>query len=322
MKKIFLILILYFITGFNYLNSEEKTLKFIAIGHIYPIIDEVKIMEKLINKINSHQPDFVFILGDSKLHDLKYLNMFKSRINSKTFFSPGNHELRKFKKRYEKNVGYLNTVIKTKNIKFLLINSSDNIENIKNFLKKNLDDNSNSYNVILTHHRIWDDTLISSNPYEHDKSFYFDEIYPIIKNKVKAIIAGNSKRQHFRDLTDDKFSFGKQNVNLIYWLDKIGDIELYAVGMGDGKPKANFIVAEIKNNKMNVKGDYSSLEIYDILPRNLIETNQLRFTIQNTSAIRELVNEKYFLINKKKTYLVLILLSLVFIYLIFRLKNK
>ena len=86
------------------------------------------------------------------------------------------------------------------------------------------------------------------------------------------------------------------------------------------KPKANFIVAEIKNNKMNVKGDYSSLEIYDILPRNLIETNQL-FIIQNTSAIRELVNEKYFLINKK-TYLVLILLSLVFIYLIFRLKNK
>ena len=107
-------------------------------------------------------------------------------------------------------------------------------------------------------------------------------------------------------MTDDKFSFGKQNVNLIYWLDKIGDIELYAVGMGDGKPKANFIVAEIKNDKMIVKGDYSSLEIYDILPRNLIESNQLRFTIHNTSAIRELVNEKYFLINKNKVYLVFI----------------
>ena len=34
---------------------------------------------------------------------------------------------------------------------------------------------------------------MSLNPYEHDKSFYFDEIYPIIKNKVNAIIAGNSK---------------------------------------------------------------------------------------------------------------------------------
>ena len=71
---------------------------------------------------------------------------------------------------------------------------------------------------------------------------------------------------------------------------------------------------------MIVKGDYSSLEIYDILPRNLIESNQLRFTIHNTSAIRELVNEKYFLINKK-TYLVLILLLIIFIYLIFRLKE-
>ena len=322
MKKAIMLLVLHFILGFNYLYSAEKPIKFIAIGHIYPIIDDLKRMNNLINKINSHQPDYVFILGDSKLHDLKYLNLFKSKIKSRIFFSPGNHELRKFKVKYEKNVGYLNTVVKTKNIKFILINSSDNKENIKSFLKKNLNDNTGNFTVILTHHRIWDDTLLSPKPYGHDKSFYFDEIYPIIKNKVNAIIAGNSKRQHFRDLTDDEFSFGKQNVNLIYWLDKIGDIDLYAVGMGDGKPKANFIVAEIENNRMIVKGDYASLENYDILPKNLIKSNQLRFTIKNTSAIRELVNEKYFLINKKKMYLVFIFLSLVFIYLIFRLKNK
>ena len=85
-KKIIFFLISYLIFGFNYLFSEEKMLKFVALGHIYPVIDNIRIMENLINKINSHQPDFVFILGDSKLHDLKYLNMFKSKIDSKIYF--------------------------------------------------------------------------------------------------------------------------------------------------------------------------------------------------------------------------------------------
>ena len=39
----------------------------------------------------------------------------------------------------------------------------------------------------------------------------------MLKNKVKAIFAGNSKRQHFRDLTDDMLTYGKQNVNLIFY---------------------------------------------------------------------------------------------------------
>ena len=322
MKNFFFCLTLYLIMGFHCLFSEEKSLKFIALGHMYPIIDDKEIMKKLINKINSHRPDFVFILGDSKLHDLKYLNMFKSKINSKIFFSPGNHELSRFKQEYEKKVGYLNTIIKTKNVEFLLINSSDDIKNIKSFLKQHLKDNFEGYRIILTHHRIWDDTLISPNSYGHDKSFYFEDIYPIIKKNVNAIIAGNSKRQHFRDLTDDKFSYGKQNVNLIYWLDKIGNIDLYAVGMGDGKPKANFIVAEVKKNNMIINGDYVSVENYDVLPRNLIESNQIRFTIHNTTAIRELVKNKYFLINKKKTYLIIIIIFLTIFYLIYRIRKN
>ena len=90
--------------------------------------------------------------------------------------------------------------------------------------------------------------------------------------------------------------------------------------MGDGEPKANFIVAEIKNN-MLVKGDYTSIENYDVLPRELVESNQLRFTIHNTKAIRELVKEKYFLINKKKTFLLIIIIFLIIFYLIFRVKK-
>ena len=65
-------------------------------------------------------------------------------------------------------------------------------------------------------------------------------------------------------------TYGKQNVNLIFWLDKIGEIDLYSVGMGDGRPKANFVVVDILNKKISVKGDYSSVETYDVLPKNLI----------------------------------------------------
>ena len=98
--------------------------------------------------------------------------------------------------------------------------------NIKKFLEKILKENFDyGPTVILTHHRIWDDTLISDKSYSHDKSFYFDEIFPVLDGKIKAIFSGNSKRQYFRDLTDDGLSYGKQNVNLIYWLDKIKNIE-------------------------------------------------------------------------------------------------
>ena len=92
--------------------------------------------------------------------------------------------------------------------------------------------------------------------------------------------------------------------------------------MGDGKPKANFIVAEVKKDNMVINGDYVSVENYDVLPRNLIESNQIRFTIHNTKAIRKLVKNKYFLINKKKTYLIIIIIFLIIFYLIYRIRKN
>ena len=322
MKKIFIIIFISSFLMIGNLLGKEYALKFVALGHVYPIIDDTKRMNSLINKINSHNPDYVFLLGDSKAHVLKYLNNYNLKIKSKIFFVPGNHDLSQHKNEYKENIGYFNTVFEDQNVKFLLLNSSDKKEKIINFLKKNLNDNFDGLTILLTHHRIWDDTLISPRPFDHDKSFYFEEIYPIIKNKVDAIFAGNSKRQHFRDFIDDELSFGKQNVNLIYWLDKIGSMELYAVGMGDGKPKANFVIGEIINNKMIIKGDYSTIESYEVLPKNLIASNQLRFNKYDTTGIRELVGEKYYLINKNKTYISIVLVLLIFITLIIRIKKK
>ena len=285
------------------------------------MIDDDRRLKNLFKKINSYEPDYVFILGDSKLHKIEYLNKFKDNLNGKIFFSPGNHEVNYFKNEYENSVGYLNKVVEDENIKFILINSSDSKENINKFLKENT--NTEKLILLLTHHRIWDDTLLSQNIYEHDKSYYFEEIYPSIKGKVKAIFAGNSKRQHFRDLSDDLLTYGKQNVNLIYWLDKIGDIDLYSVGMGDGKPKANFVIVDVIGKELFVKGDYSTIEKYEILPKELVAANEQRLNMfHDTQKIKDLVKSKYYLINKKKLLIVIFTLTITFIFLILKIYRK
>ncbi len=285
----------------NNLNSKELGTKFITVGHLYPIIKDDKKLSELAFKINSYSPDYIFILGDSGLENKKIIEKYKKIFKSKLFFVPGEQELKKSSEEYKKNVGYFNLYLENRDIRFLLLNSSSNVNDfkkeIKKFLKK---DFTNGPTVILVNHRIWDDTLLSKEPYQHDKSYYFKEIYPLIKNKVQYIFAGNGKRQYFRDIEDD-VSYGKQNVNVIHWLDKIGNINAYAVGMGDGDPKAIFTIAEVINNKLFVYGDYSSTQDYEILPENLISADKHKL---NNKYSRE----NYFFINKFKFYIALSLI--------------
>ena len=325
MKKFFFILsiILSFSFSKNFASdNSSKNTRFVVVGHIYPIIEDEQKISKLIKKINSHNPDYVFVLGDSRLDRTEVVKNFKKKIRAKIFFSPGNHDLKNLTL-YEKNIGYFNKVINEKDARFILINSSESAVNLRNFLQGILKENFDfGPTIILTHHRIWDDTLLSNNSFEHDKSFYFKEIFPIIDGKVNAIFSGNSKRQYFRDLTDDGLSYGKQNINLIYWLDKIKDIDLYSVGMGDGDPKANFVIAEIAKGALYVRGDYSTTRDFDILPTDLISPDKYRLNINNTKGIREHVSKKYYLINKNKLIFTVILIIFIFLILIFRIVKK
>tara|TARA_Y100000816_G_scaffold291340_1_gene282418 strand:+ start:1128 stop:2108 length:981 start_codon:yes stop_codon:yes gene_type:complete len=325
MKKSFFILSIILSFFFTKILANEQInsgTKFIVVGHIYPIINDEKKIKKLISKINSHKPKYVFILGDSRLNKPEIVNNFKKKIKAQTFFSPGNHDL-KDRNSYKKNIGYFNYVINEKDIKFILVNSSESLKNLSNYLKENLKEKfENGPTIILTHHRIWDDTLLSQNSFEHDKSFYFKDIFKIIDGKVDAIFSGNSKRQYFRDLTDDGLSYGKQNINLIYWMDKVKNIDLYSIGMGDGDPKANFVVVNVEGNNLNIKGDYSTTRNFDILPIELISPDKYRLNINNTKGIREHVSEKYYLINKKKFILAIILILFIFLILIFRIFKK
>jgi hypothetical protein len=297
-------------------HADNKDLRFILTGHMYPILSDEIRLNNFLNKINSHNPDILFILGDSNLHKIDDLKKIKSKIKAKIFFSPGNQELLPENvDNYLSNIGYLNKTVIKNDIRFIILNSSEKKSNIINYLNENLR-NDNKTNLILTHHRIWDDSIIDKESYSHDKSFYFEDIYPIINGKVKAIFAGNSKRQYFRDLNDHG-GYGKQNVNLIYWMDKIGSIGLYSIGMGDGRPKATFTIVDIVDDKIIVNGDFSSTDEYDILPKNLIVYNEEKIDKNNIRRIREIVKDRYLLINKKKlqvTLTVLFFLILLFIF--------
>ena len=49
-------------------------------------------MVNLFKKINSHNPDYVFILGDSKLHEVENFKNSKIKLMQKYIF--GNHEVK------------------------------------------------------------------------------------------------------------------------------------------------------------------------------------------------------------------------------------
>ena len=117
-------------------------------------------MIKLVEKINSHNADYVFILGDSGLENEKIFNNYKKLFNSKLYFVPGEQELKRSQSSYEKNVGYLNFDLKEKDVRFLLLNSSTSASDLKEQINKFLEkDFVNGPTVILVNHRIWDDTF-------------------------------------------------------------------------------------------------------------------------------------------------------------------
>ena len=246
-----------------------------AVGHLNPIIEDKNIINKLFNKIETLNPDYLFVLGDSGLQEKKYYDYFNKRFKGKIYFVPGNHEYTVTKNsilndemsnrtldQYKKNVGYINNVIEAKSVRFILLNSSDSLINIKKFLITSIKNDTNKIQIILTHHRLWDDTLTSQHSKQHDKSFYFKDIYPILSGNIKAIFAGNSKRQYFEDNLepDTRKRGGLQNVNNIFWVDKIGDISGYSIGTGDGKPKLGFVFVKELNGNLLVNPHHITTE--------------------------------------------------------------
>ncbi len=233
--------------------SAERTegTRFAIMGHLYPFAEDPSKLRAFLDAVLEDKPDLVFVLGDSSLENPEVVKAFRKTFRDRVYFSPGNHELKpETRRRYLQNVGYLEHTVSRPDAHFVLFNSSDSIERIVSLLSVVLDKlEDDRTTILMTHHRVWDDTLLSEGPYEHDKSFYFSRLYPVLQERVRFVFAGNSRRQFFRDVKTSK-SFGNQNLNAVYWADQVGAITAYSVGMGDGFPKATYVMARVVDGEI------------------------------------------------------------------------
>ena len=251
------------------IKSNKSEIKSVVLGHLYPIMrHNPKILEILFKKIKILDPDYIFILGDSELHKKNIINKWRKYFGNKVFFAPGNHEIVNGNlDEFIYNVGYKNTVVETPIVRFLVGNSNAHYSELVSFIEESNNNRTKKPNILLIHHRIWDDTMTSPRPYLHDKSFYLKDIFPTLEKYVSTIFAGNSKHQFFADM--GKGISGKQNMNLIYWADRIGNINAYSVGIGLGRPKLGFVeVLSNKENEAIVIPHHIQTEFNDPLPIN------------------------------------------------------
>jgi len=292
-KRLITIIVIIFIYN-NKLLAESKNL--LLISHLYPIINDEKKLIKLFDKINSEKVDAVFILGDSSINKEETFLKFKNKIKHKLYFAPGNEEI-KNKEKYLDNVGYLDKVIDFENFKILIINSSANIKNIGDFLTSELQKNKKKSNFIFTHFRIWDDALISEGSEQHNKSYYYKDIRPFIKDKATAVFAGDSKRYYFSDIKQQD-SFGKQNLNLIYWVDQIDKINYYSIGNGDAFPNINYIILKVDN----ISGDYKVIPKKIMLEKKDYELVNGRLYNLSIIKVKTNIESIFKLFSNKKFY--------------------
>jgi hypothetical protein len=124
---------------FSELNGNTPNSSFIALGHAHSVIQTSIQRENFIKHINSDSVDYVFILGDSELYNKDIVDQYRKKLDAQVFFSPGNHDIIKnFSEisieNYFNSVGYLDTLIITDKFNFIVLNSSENKNNINNFL--------------------------------------------------------------------------------------------------------------------------------------------------------------------------------------------
>ena len=251
---------------------KNNDVEIIVLGHTYDLIDFGNI-DEFIGHINSKKPDYVIILGDADLWYEKFYNKWKYDIQSEVYFVPGNHDLfRDRKVEYNRLIGYDQKVVVADKVNIVLFNSSKNIDQATEFLTKNLTGLPEKNTTILfTHHRIWDDNLISEFPYQHEKPFLFDDIYPSIKGKVDYIISGNSPRQYFGG-TEFLGKYQK-NPYIAYWCDLVYDIWCYSIGMGHSSV-ATYAIIRLNESGLMVE-PISSVEFEKFNNKELISIDKI-----------------------------------------------
>lgn len=225
----FLLILLLPVCVQGFIAQGDSTLRFAAFGHSYSILTSPAKRAMLVEAINRQQVDFVFILGDAECSIAEIYKEYSDSFEAPLICIAGNEDYPlEYGKGLKKNI-YRDTVVFHDKATFVLLNSSNSKETIVDFLNS-IDYSAGKPTYLLTHHRLWDDNLLSTAPFLQDKSYLFDEIFRAIDGRFDAIIAGNGSGQYFGDQNVSDSS--KLNNNIVYWTDMCDGIPCYSVGMG------------------------------------------------------------------------------------------
>lgn len=202
---------------------------FVALGHTYSFIPGYwYLYRELAIRINRESPRYVFLLGDLTVRggrrDFELLERhFLSRLEAPWYWAPGNHDLgnrgrASERQRHVERVGYAYQTVHDVNANFVLINSYDEIETIRNELESRFEKiealGTNRPTLLLAHHKLWRDPPQSPRLRRSSRHYPSTAILPLLRGRVVAILAGDTNRA-FRDR-------------------EIAGVRSIAVGMGDG----------------------------------------------------------------------------------------
>ncbi len=249
-----------------------KPTTFAVVGHTSALTEDGLRLSKFLDDVNTHMTDAVFILGDAALYDASVVATYREHLDAPVYFAPGNHDLEGNRiTRTQKNLGYLQTTVELPCCSFVLINSSDGAAQIRDFLDESLSAaDPDTPTILMSHFRVWDDTLLSPGPFQHDKSYRFSDLYDAIDGRFDYLFTGNSKRQYMSDIAREP-GFGKQNVNNIYWAGMVGSMVAYSVGMGDGDPRAGYVTVHVAGfDRFEVRPHHVTWTNEDIVGEHLI----------------------------------------------------
>lgn len=321
-----LFFIAYNLLSDNLYGIPKSDLRFISIGHSYPVIkDSIQQME-LIHHINSEDSiDYVFFLGDCSIWDSLILKRYKKYLRWESIFVAGNHDVSRSERKaeYFNGVNYFYKKISTKNCDFFIINSQDSIQAINSFLSKAIEYNSKK-KILLSHGRIWDDKLISSKVNGHDKSYLYSELNTEVMGSINYIIAGNSPRQYFGN--QNRIDKSKVNAKINYWCDQVDSIICYSVGIGSNTGMANNRVTYCLFSLNEEKELFLNPRSFKLNKQNpFIPINYKQFKLlKNPTKSYIYYVKKYLFFNIRYPYNIFngILIVLVFIILLFCLKRN
>jgi len=299
--------------------------EFIVFGHAQDLVPNKKGYQLFLKNIESENVGNIFILGDSNLGDPNILNNLEAETKSIVHAVPGNHEYMDGIESYLDNFGQTNKAIETNKAIFLLLDSNQGLEDIlillKNWRDKYFD--SDKVIVLLTHHRIWDDSILSVSPYKHDKSYYFRDVYPLLSGFVHYVIAGNSKRQHFQDLRASLKKGSPPNISTSYWEEVFPSFKAYNVGMGNGQPYATYIKFSVLEETLMLQSKAIKVSNDALASNGILDSDKFVSVLRDKtySIPQKIFRQILMLYNKLYLFILGVVVGVMSIVIIFKYKK-